>query len=452
MHGGAAVNRRRLPSYTGYLIERCAYLYLLLPTRNLLAAAANRIEPVDKLVAALAAQHLAHYASKLVMQAQLELLRATSRVEVVESYAPAGVLDVILTGENLARFRPPVWRRVARGPSPQERLCLCALLARTVELLDKAYEAAREALDMLTEQGIDPDSPVLRRLRRRLSRARRSTRRLLLHACGPYSLGRPAWSSRCAQILGKRGRRLGYIHALLEGALAALSMLLENVEAREAPLAITARGAGEPAGRRLTAIRMSLERLYELYTLYVVLRALQSLGTITAKDSEITVIVDGNGRITVFYNTRPRVGDRPLSRIALGDSSQLDARELERVSGIPDITLIIDSRKKIVIEVKHSRNPVYLTLARFKTIAYIHEYDADAGILVYPGKAARRPLLLDEEYRATHVLLERAEQEGYVEIKLHRNARLIILPLPPVRSEEERNIKNVTGIVESLLA
>ena len=253
------------------------------------------------------------------------------------------------------------------------------------------------------------------------------------------------------KALGARSVRLARSYVELHVLSTALKSALD---ASSVDLDVRVRGVkypAPPAVSRRVALRVFLDKLYELYVLYVILKALQRLGEVRKEDSIIFVRLNGNG-IRVFYNSRPRANGAPISRVALGDSDSLDRGDLERISGVPDITLVVNGRVKVVVEVKHSRNVGYLTLARLKTMAYVDEYDADAGVLVYPGiRLKEDSSIIDEEYAATRTLLSRAEARGFVRIRLRDDAALYVAPLRPCMRYEDKNIERMYRIISDVI-
>ena len=405
---------------------------------------------VDSIVSLLAAHYILFYAVKAVRSLIVEMHRVMSSVEVVESYSPAGYLDVAASVQSVLRLGPPVWRRVKRGPTPQNRLCLCELLARLLSAAEKLDNNADKVYKYLKNTyGVDVgDFRPLRRLQRRTRRAREGLTRIALRECGRLTI---ASRSVCLDVFIQRNRKVGRYFRLLTDVVESLEKAIGK---GMVDLDIRAQGFEGAKINGKLALKMAIERLYEIYTLYIVLRALSRLGEVRSEDS--TIFVELGKGIRIFYNSRPKAGDKPLSRVALGESDGLGNEELERLSGIPDITLVINNKVKMVIEVKHSRNVNYLALARFKTIAYIHEYNADAGILVYPGLGRAKRIkqtreILDEEYEATRTVLEKAETKGFITIKLRDNASLYIMPLIPEEKQEQNNIDRMYKILNSIV-
>ena len=444
---------RKLPSYTDYLIKRCASLYLLLrPLRNLYSVFATKTNYIDGVISSLAANHMLVFAAKSIEGLIVETWRMLSSTEVVESYTPSGYLDVAASSRNIVQFRPPVWRRVRRGPSPQERLCICKLLRELLAAANSLVNInSKLKVQIEKTYGIDiTQSPSLKRIFRRTNRVREKLKASILRECG-YFANAETRVHACKDTMFRRNRRLTRQFVLVTSILKTLK---DAISLGSINLDIRLRNVGTNAypGQHFS-IRIMLDKLYELYALYIVLKALMRLGEVRNEDS--IIIVEVNGGINIFYNSRPHANGKPLSRIALGESTLLSRDELEKLSGIPDITLVVNDKVKVVIEVKHSVNIGYLSLARFKTIAYIHEYDADAGMLIYPGVNSRMRLsryeLLEEEYVATQSVLERAEENGYLTLRFKDNASLYIVPLPPYESQEDGNINKIYTILSSIM-
>ena len=453
MEPGRKRRRTLLPPYVGYLVSRAAALYLLAPHANPFSATTNFEAHSNKLIALLAALHILTKAEAAARSLVIGTLRAASSVETVESYLPSGYLDVVTTAKRTAKYAPPVWKRVRRGLRLHERLCLCntlSLITDAAEGLVAQLRATKQLFGQIYNINFSDIRP-LTRLQRRALRSIATLRALSRRVCGRLHGGGVA-EPLCVKAFRARGVQIAKSYAALRLLVEALQRALNM---SRVDLDVKSRGAGLSVSREAAprlALRVFVEKLYELYVLYVVLKALQSFGRLRGEDSTIVVTLDGNG-IRVFYNSRPKVNGEPISRVALGESDSLDSGELERISGVPDITLLVNNRVKAVIEVKHSRNIGYLTLARFKTLAYIHEYDADAGILVYPGIRLRenRGIIIDAEYDATRTLLRRAEDRGYVKIRLRRNAVLYILPLQPYEEYEYLNVKMMHEVITNIV-
>ena len=197
------------------------------------------------------------------------------------------------------------------------------------------------------------------------------------------------------------------------------------------------------------AMRFLVWRLYELYVLYVMIRSLKSLFggrvVIRASDREFLFEIRNNEklRVLLLYNVKP-IEKSVKSILALGQVSTISGKSLSDRSilvnacGIPDIVLKIND-SVIVCEVKFSRNVSYLTQARFKVLAYMREYNAKIGILVFPGLGIRQ-MSADDEDIETARLVEYASREQGLKLKLADSSCMYIVPIVPLPEKEFENI------------
>jgi hypothetical protein len=190
-------------------------------------------------------------------------------------------------------------------------------------------------------------------------------------------------------------------------------------------------------------------RLYEIYTYMVTLAAILKVfkGSIEEiRERSMRIVYDYEKSIIVVYGEKPgrSIIEDAEAKWLTGEAINKD--KLVVLAGKPDIGVY--NEVKVIIEAKFSNTPAYLTQARFKTLAYIHEYNADAGILVYPGSITEREI--DEEEQETVRILKSAKKKGGLEITLATGKKLVILPLPP--TETEKNIEKMTRILASLLS
>jgi|GEM_PF-677641 len=141
-------------------------------------------------------------------------------------------------------------------------------------------------------------------------------------------------------------------------------------------------------------------RLYELYVAGIVLEALGELGYSVKKvDVNRFVLRRDNEAVELLLNS-----DMEGSRLLSVDSDKETAR---KARGRPDISLWKikggERERLLVIECKFSDSPPYLTAGRFKAMAYLYEYGAQAGALVFPElNSERRPY--DDEDEGTRGL------------------------------------------------
>jgi len=202
-------------------------------------------------------------------------------------------------------------------------------------------------------------------------------------------------------------------------------------------------------------VRFLIWKLYELYVLYLILEAIKdAIPYIKIKGHEREFYVQFNkSKILLLYNKQPLIKGIP-SRIGNGVgkgliSNRIPRELLKASSGRPDISLVRNNNI-VILEVKFTRNPHYLTQSRFKVLAYMYEYNAKVGVLVYPG--IRQPKeLRDDEDIETIRLLTKAEKKGGMEIELISGSRIFILPIKPYRSCYAQNKYIISKILTSIL-
>jgi len=153
-------------------------------------------------------------------------------------------------------------------------------------------------------------------------------------------------------------------------------------------------------------------RLYELYVAGIVLEALRELGySVEKADVNRFVLTRDNKAVELLLNS-----DMEGSRLLSVDSNKETAK---KARGRPDISLKDkNSERLLVIECKFSDNPNYLTAGRFKAMAYLYEYGAQLGALVFPElNSERRPY--DDEDEGTRGLWSLITREdGLVRLSL----------------------------------
>lgn len=167
-------------------------------------------------------------------------------------------------------------------------------------------------------------------------------------------------------------------------------------------------------------------KLYEIYNLYIVLRALKELG------ADIDLIKP--------KRVLARVNDKKLEVLY---NVALEAP----IKAIPDTT--IKNKETIIIEAKFSRSPSYLSQGIFKVISYITLFKAKIGILTYPSLLKRTPP--DEEDRLIYekILVETNQEPK--EIKINDEQKILVLQLKPLRKREKYNINIVKNILNKVL-
>ncbi len=175
-------------------------------------------------------------------------------------------------------------------------------------------------------------------------------------------------------------------------------------------------------------------RLYEIFVYMLVLDIFLSRGyKVTRRRARVLELVRDGITINVIFN-------KPLenSNIRAVDSNEDLAI---KVRGRPDVSLVNGNSKTIVIECKFSELPTYITAGRYKVMAYMYEYNADLGILVFPGLNTKR--IYDEEDRATVRLWDLMKNSGHVEITLDNGRKLFMVKIDPGESDDIYKVRDV---------
>jgi len=189
-------------------------------------------------------------------------------------------------------------------------------------------------------------------------------------------------------------------------------------------------------------------RLYELYVAGIVLEALRELGYgVKVDDNRFVLTRDNNEAGELLLNS-----DMEESRLASVDSNKEIAK---KARGRPDISLKDNNRERLlVIECKFSDDPNYLTAGRFKAMAYLYEYGAQLGALVFPElNSEGRPY--DGEDEGTRSLWSLITQEdGLLKLSLRDGAgqALYLIRVDPAEVEDAQEAwKKAKGRVRKVL-
>jgi len=272
--------------------------------------------------------------------------------------------------------------------SSPELILLEEIVSRSLGALDEVMRGLR---GLAQAEGEDP---LLRELNDAVKRLEEAVDRLRAEAEGLQ--GYPVQLSD-EELRAEWERLSPYAPRWLSEAWNAyrlLKYLREGIRVRQPPL----RG-----GRYLLV--MLAWRLYELYVAGIVLEALGELGySVKVDDNRFVLRRDNNEAGELLLNS-----DMEESRLASVDSDKETAR---KARGRPDISLKDKNRERLlVIECKFSDNPNYLTAGRFKAMAYLYEYGAQLGALVFPElNSERRPY--DDEDEGTRGLWRSLTKEG----------------------------------------
>ncbi len=183
----------------------------------------------------------------------------------------------------------------------------------------------------------------------------------------------------------------------------------------------------EKESRGMLKLKFLLWKLYELYVFYILIRVLESEGFTTVKR--------GNGyeatnpqkkKLYLYFNSF-------LNSSNLKSVDKLDEKkeDVNKFKGRPDISL--SNSSLIILECKYSTEPSYITLGRFKIMAYAYEYNPSKAILVYPGLDKNKEYYDEEEY-ATYKLNEIVEKEEVVEFQ-YNGKKLYAMKIDPLESD-----------------
>jgi len=159
-------------------------------------------------------------------------------------------------------------------------------------------------------------------------------------------------------------------------------------------------------------------RLYEIYIYFLLYETMKDLGYAEVEcDPRLCrggelCFERGTQRVCILFN-KPHKS----SIVAC-----YDRKPAERLRGRPDA--MINGGRRIVVEAKFSSEPQYITLGRFKAMAYVYEYGADAGLLVFPDLEEKRTDLEDE---ATLEIYRYMQQNGGIAMVRLEDGRKIYL-------------------------
>jgi len=189
-------------------------------------------------------------------------------------------------------------------------------------------------------------------------------------------------------------------------------------------------------------IKFLLWKLYELYVFYLVVNYLDDEGyDIIRKDGEFFAEKD-NRLIRLIFNTS-------LSTSSLRKVD--DTEDVERYKGRPDISLDDRDRlpKPVIFECKYSSSVSYITMGRFKVMAYTYEYDPEVTVLVYPGLEDGQ-MNYDAEDSATRELDKMVREKEFL-LDFYYNSHLIYMAIiDPLRDIEE-NLRIVGKILGKII-
>jgi len=125
------------------------------------------------------------------------------------------------------------------------------------------------------------------------------------------------------------------------------------------------------------------------------------------------------------------------------------------ITAIPDI-VVRNGEKILILEVKFSNNPSYLSQAIFKILAYLVLFNAKTGILVYPTMRKKTPT--DKEYKEIYKKVFSSENRYNEEIEKiikintnHGEFKIVALQLEPLRGLEKLNTDSIKKVIKQEL-
>jgi hypothetical protein len=162
-------------------------------------------------------------------------------------------------------------------------------------------------------------------------------------------------------------------------------------------------------------------RLYEIYIYFLLYETMKELGYAECDPGLCRggdlCFERGTQRVCILFN-------KPHESSIV---AYYDGEPAERLRGRPDA--MINGGRRIVVEAKFSSEPQYITLGRFKAMAYVYEYGADAGLLVFPDLEEKRT---DPEDEATLEIYRYMQQQGGVaEVRLRDGRKIYLVRVDP---------------------
>ncbi len=182
-------------------------------------------------------------------------------------------------------------------------------------------------------------------------------------------------------------------------------------------------------------------KLYELYSFYLIAQYFNEQGYSIRRceDNEDYYIADnGVKKIKLIFN-------KSLNRSILNKVNSIN--DLNKFKGKPDISLIKQNNyeNSIIFECKFSSNPSYITLGRYKIMAYAYEYDPLTAVLIYPGLNDNNLNIYDPEDSSTIELDKELKKKKFVDF-VFRDKTLYIAIIDPLL-DDDKNIEILKNIL-----
>jgi hypothetical protein len=195
-------------------------------------------------------------------------------------------------------------------------------------------------------------------------------------------------------------------------------------------------GGGEKADKEL--IKFLKWKLYELYVFYLVATYLwRNEYEIVKEDEQRYYAVKGNKKIKFILNAS--LSNSTLRKVD-------DLQNIDKYKGRPDLSLV--EEKPIIFECKYSPKVGYITMGRFKVMAYTYEYQPLVSVLVYPG-LDKEGIDYDAEDSATRELDRRAKERGLIDFWY--NSHLIYMAIIDPLRDDKYNLKIIEEILKKFV-
>lgn len=394
----------------------------------------------------------------VILQSFREIITARKRIY-EESYEIRGVLISSLSVQNYAKLRPPVQEVITRTLITPENLLMAWLVydldretSKLMDLLSKLISSvvpknesdmliyASYYLQLLKEElqrsrsmlGKLSRSPIILMLKSYVKSLREREIRRMLYEIEQSPIWKPKWVNEMVRLLRH--------YLMMKDLLKNLKVLISGVKI-------------EPKLMR-NFVKFMAYRLYELYTLYILLKALSIMRHCVKIDFEKKRIELIGKKVVIFYTVSPKV-DGYLSRLA---NSTIEVINESRGSitsdckycGKPDFSLMRNA-KIVILDCKFTNSIPYLSLSKYKIMAYMYEFNSKIGILVFPTISRRHRLIDEREIEADKSLFVMARKHGAVKLNLRDNSKLYIVSVIPLAHWEERNVALIRNILKEVL-
>lgn len=362
-------------------------------------------------------------------------------VDTIEDYEIRGAIDWGGTLLNLGTGYPPVQKVVSHTLNSPENLLLKAVVEYLLERLEHLINRLEKMIEAWgsTVPGVEKwlsglsylENELRGRYRKLSSVVEESFLSYLpvqMYREDPISY---AW--RLLDEIGHAAWRPEWVERLVE--VAGRLLLDEDAERgmdKLVDLIVNTLVKKEKLLEAKYFFKVMAWRLYEVYVLYLVLKALGSVNArISLLKPRVLSASIGGRVLSIYYNV------------------PFPSRSLKPLKPIPDISILDDIR--VVMEVKFSRSPSYLAQGIFKLISYIALLDADAGILVYPSTRLRKPLERDlaTVYRSILKKIESGESGNPYKFTINIGGKKRAIYVAKIEPLSEKISLN-QGIIESI--